>query len=156
MSKVRRTQSRYRVTDCISQVPLRIQKLQNHERRYGRSIIGCKEESSKVHRLHQDATSCKTSAQATGDRLLFMLIEDDDMRNLLSPGVHLNPSLVMNVKENHRNTLGTFGSTNFSINTASWCICARECMCESFQMSQIVELTPEVVRTVLSHTRRIL
>ena len=71
------------------------------------SIIGCEEESSKVHRLHQDATSCKKSAQATGDRLLFMLIDDDYNTKLAeSPGVHLNPSLVMNVKENHSNTFG--------------------------------------------------
>ena len=50
--------------------------------------------------------------QTSGDRLPSTLQEDDDMQNVLSLGVKLDPNLVKRVKENHKNTIGTLDLTN--------------------------------------------
>ena len=56
------------------------------------------------------------SAQASEDRSHPTLKKDNDMMDLLSPGVKINPNLVTRVEENLKNT------------SATWCIFARDCM----------------------------
>ena len=58
-------------------------------------------------------------AQASGDRLLPTLEEDGNVRSLLSPGAELSLNLSTRVKENHKNTLGGLGLTNFPISTSN-------------------------------------
>ena len=48
--------------------------------------------------------------QASGDLLQSTLTGDDDTRNLLTPGVDLNPSLLTNEMDNHRKTIGKIRS----------------------------------------------
>ena len=75
--------------------PRGIQKSRNQERQHGVSLIGRQKDSSRVHRLHQIATSRKIPVpkHRSGDRLQSTLKEIDDIRNLLSPDVELNPNL---------------------------------------------------------------
>ena len=67
------------------------------------------------------------------------LKEDDDMTNLLSPGVKLLPNLVTRIEESLKKTFGKLKLINFSVNTATWCIFARDCMRASFQVSRSIE-----------------
>ena len=59
MAKDRRTQARHRLTDCMPQVPAGIQGAKKRLRQDEMNIIGCQKESSRVHRLWQDAAGCK-------------------------------------------------------------------------------------------------
>ena len=57
--------------------------------------------------------------------------------NLLSVGVKLVPNLVTRVEEHLEKNVGRL--THFPVNTATWCIFARDCMWASLQMSRSVE-----------------
>ena len=88
-----------------------------------------------MHRRHLDATSpVIPMSRHRGDRLQSK--DDDDMTNLLSPGVKLLPNLVTRIGENFKQTFGNLNLTIFPVNTATWCIFARCCMWASFQMSR--------------------
>ena len=76
----------------------------------------------------------KTQCLSIGRPIAVYVEEDDDIRNLLTSGVELNPSLLTRVRENHWKTIGQFHVANFP-----WCIFACDCVSASFQMSQIVE-----------------
>ena len=79
--------------------------------------------------IHQGCSTKRTGIESS---------EDDDIRNLLTPGVDLNPTLSTKVEEYHRKTFGNFTLTHCPRNTATWCIFARDCMW-AFQTSRIVE-----------------
>ena len=64
--------------------------------------------------------------------------EDDDMRNLVSPGVKLIPTLVTKEEEHLQKTLGKY-LTNFPVNTATVGIFTHDCMWASLQMSISVD-----------------
>ena len=67
------------------------------------------------------------------------LKEDDDMTNLLSPGVKFLPNLVTRIDQNLQKTvLGQLSLSTLQVDTA-WCTFARGCMWASFQMSRSVE-----------------
>ena len=51
----------------------------------------------------------------------------------------MNPNLSTRVEEHVQKTFGNLGVTNFPINTATWCIFARDCMWASLQMRRTVE-----------------
>ena len=134
------TQKENWVIDCISQVPLGIHKSQEQERQHGRISIGSqKTEPESASSSSVPIESQNPSAPASGDRLPSTLTEDDDIRNLPSLGVDLNPSLLSRVKDHQKNTFGQFDLTSFPIHTATWCVFARDFMWASFQMSRIVE-----------------
>ena len=61
--------------------------------------------------------------------------EDDDMTNLLSPGVKLVSNLVTRIEQDLKKTFGKLILTCSPVNTATWCIFGRDCTWTSFQMS---------------------
>ena len=77
--------------------------------------------------------------QASGDRLPSTLQEDDDMQNVLSLGVKLDPNLVKRVKENHKNTIGTLDLTKLPDGTATWCFVAGDSLWASLNSSEAQE-----------------
>ena len=101
------------------------QKSMNQKRSIWKIIIGCQKENSRVHCLPQDAKSLSKS-QASGNRFQSLPKEDEDVKNLLSPVVKHIPNLVTRIEENLKKHFGNFGLTNFLVNTATWCIFARD------------------------------
>ena len=57
MTQARRIQARNRVTDCVFQDLPGFQRSPNQKRWTWRYIVGCRKESSRVHRRHLDTTS---------------------------------------------------------------------------------------------------
>ena len=79
-----------------------------------------KKENITVQSRYEDETSPKILLpQHREDGLPSTLTEDADLRNLLTPGVDLNPSLSLStkVKENHVKTFGKLGLAYFSIHS---------------------------------------
>ena len=125
--------------------------------RYKRLLLDADKENSRVHRHHQDATSLKIpvpNPRETDCRL--RLTEDDDIRNLLTPGVDLHPCLVTKVKENDSDAFGKFDLTNLPTEPLGASSHVIACGHHS-QLSQIVEnCTRACQNSSFSHTRDIL
>ena len=83
------------------------------------------------------SASHNPNVQASGDGLQSN--EHDDTTNIMFPGVELLPNLVAWVEENLKKTFGNLNLTRSPVNTAKWCIFARDCMWASFQMSRSVD-----------------
>ena len=87
---------------------------------------------SAQEKTQPDVKGQENPSQASGDRLQSK--EEDDMRNLLPAEVKRGPYLVKRIEEALKKTFGTLKLTNFPVNTATWCIFARDCMWATFRM----------------------
>ena len=67
------------------------------------------------------------------------LLEDDEIKNMLSPGLKLSPNLVTRVEQNIKRKFGKLDLKDFPIKIATWCSFARDCTWASFQMSRAVD-----------------
>ena len=82
-------------------------KSQNQKLQIWKVTIGCHEENCIMHRRHLNATSLIiTMREASQDRLQSILPQDEDVFNMLSPGVKHIPNVVTIVEENLKKTFG--------------------------------------------------
>ena len=73
------------------QVPREIQKSRNQERQHGTIYDGMPKREQRGASSSSGRNGSLPVAQASEERLQSSLKEDDDIRNLLSTGVELNP-----------------------------------------------------------------
>ena len=148
MTQARRILARNRVTDCVFQDLPGFQKSPNQKRWTWRYIVGCRKESSRVHRRHLDTTSsiirmpklreCSQKKMRTyvgyGRQACFEL-GDEGGRN---PQDH-------SPRSNFEN--------NFPVNTATWCIFARDCLrgCQNYFFSNTQDILDILTGSLLEN-----
>ena len=149
----------YEDDDCVLHVPPGIQEANKRLRQTERHIVGCPKWNDTDRRLQQNATGRKTPVSVHTDTGCDLhRTRTNTTQKLVTLGVDLNPSLLTNVKANHRKIFGKLTLTTFPINTSTRCIFARDFVWASFQMrTRHYTTNPmrmhELPRNAISRTR---